>query len=224
MFKQLEDLEFADDICLISHKFEHIQEKTNKFLQVASKVGLKITKYMTVNTHNNKNITVDIQAMEKVQQFIYLGSIVDAEGGAEADANQRIGKVQQASYLMKNIWKSNILSLKHKLRIFNTNIKSILVYGCETWKTNTNSVNKLQVLVNKFLKRLLRIWWPNKVSNEQLWEITKQETISSCIMKRKWGWIGHTWRKPQEDITLHEGEVGLDWPHLEEATKGYNST
>jgi hypothetical protein len=29
-------------------------------------------------------------------------------------------------------------------------------------------------------------------------------------MKGKWGWMGHTWRKPQEDITLHEGEVGLD--------------
>jgi hypothetical protein len=27
VFKQLEDLEFADDICLISHKFEYMQEK-----------------------------------------------------------------------------------------------------------------------------------------------------------------------------------------------------
>jgi hypothetical protein len=34
-------------------------------------------------------------------------------------------------------------------------------------------------------------------------------------MKRKWGWMGHTWRKPHEDITQHEEEVGLDGPHLE---------
>jgi hypothetical protein len=130
VFKQLEDLEFTDDICLISHKFEHMQEKTNKLSQVASRVGLKInknkTKYMTVNTHSNKNITVDSQAMEKVQRFTYLGSTVDAEGGAEADVNQRIGKAQ-AFYSMKKIWKSNIVSLKHKLRIFNTNVKSILL-------------------------------------------------------------------------------------------------
>jgi hypothetical protein len=26
-------------------------------------------------------------------------------------------------------------------------------------------------------------------------------------MKRKWGWIGHTWRKSQEDITRQ----ALDW-------------
>jgi hypothetical protein len=54
VFKQLEDLEFADDVCLISHKFEHMHEKANKFSQVASRAGLKInnntTKYMTVKT------------------------------------------------------------------------------------------------------------------------------------------------------------------------------
>jgi hypothetical protein len=98
MFKQLEDLEFADNIGLISHKFEHMQEKTNKLSQVASRIGLKInnnkTKYMTVNTHSNKNITVDSEDIEKVQQFTYLGSTVDAEGCAQADANKRIGKAQ----------------------------------------------------------------------------------------------------------------------------------
>ena len=184
VFKQLEDLEFADDICLISHKFEHMQEKTNKLSQTANRAGLKInnnkTKYMTINMRSNKNITVDSKAIEKVQKFTYLESIVDAEGGAEADVNQRIGKAQQAFHSMKKIWKSNISSLKHKLRIFNTNVKSILLYGCETWKTNKNIINRLQVFVNKCIRRILRIWWPNKTSNKQLWERTKQETISNC--------------------------------------------
>jgi hypothetical protein len=73
----------------------------------------------------------------------------------------------------------------------------VVKYG----KQNKNIMNKLQVFVNKCLKRILRIWWPNKISNEQPWERTKQETMSRCIMKRKWGWIGRTWRKPQENIT-----------------------
>jgi hypothetical protein len=45
-----------------------------------------------------------------VQQSTYPGSIVDAEGGAEADVNHRIGKAQQPFYSMKKIWKYNILS------------------------------------------------------------------------------------------------------------------
>jgi hypothetical protein len=77
---------------------------------------------------------------------------------------------------------SNILSLKHKLRIYNTNVKSILLYGCETWKTNKNIINRRQVFVNKCLRRILRIWWPNKISKKQLWERTKQEAISNCML------------------------------------------
>jgi hypothetical protein len=80
---------------------------------------------------------------------------------------------------MKKIWKSKVLSLKHKLRIFNTNVNIILLYGYETWKINKNIVNKLQVFVNKCLKGILRICWPNIISNEQLWERTKHETAVS---------------------------------------------
>jgi hypothetical protein len=62
MFKQLEDLEFADDVCLLSHKREHMEQKENKFNEESKKFGLEInigkTKLMTVNnkkTASNKN-------------------------------------------------------------------------------------------------------------------------------------------------------------------------
>jgi hypothetical protein len=38
------------------------------------------------------------------------------------------------------------------------------------------------------------------LSNEDLWEITKQEPIAAQIRKRKWCWIGHTLRKPEGSI------------------------
>jgi hypothetical protein len=30
LFQHLEDLEFADDVCLLSHKHENMEQKTNK--------------------------------------------------------------------------------------------------------------------------------------------------------------------------------------------------
>ena len=38
----LEDLDFADDICLISHKLEDMQLKNNKLAEEASKIGLQV--------------------------------------------------------------------------------------------------------------------------------------------------------------------------------------
>ena len=41
VMNRLEDLTFADDIALISSKFEDIQKKRNKLEETASKTGLK---------------------------------------------------------------------------------------------------------------------------------------------------------------------------------------
>ena len=38
----LEDLNFADDICLISYKLEDMQLKSNKLAEEASKIGLQV--------------------------------------------------------------------------------------------------------------------------------------------------------------------------------------
>ena len=40
----------------------------------------------------------------------------------------RIGKARVAFLQLKNIWKSNVLSLINKIRIFNTNVKAVLLY------------------------------------------------------------------------------------------------
>ena len=53
----------------------------------------------------------------------------------------------------------------------------------------------LQTFVNRCLRRILRIWWPNKISNKELWEKTNEEEIELQIKRRKWGWIGHSLRK-----------------------------
>ena len=43
----LEDLDFADDLALLSHTHHHLQEKTNRLNTFASQVGLKISQTKT---------------------------------------------------------------------------------------------------------------------------------------------------------------------------------
>jgi ribosomal 50S subunit-associated protein YjgA (DUF615 family) len=47
---------------------------------------------------------------------------------------------------------------------------------------------------------ILRIWWPNIISNKNLWKVTGQEDINLEIRKRKVRWIGHTLRKDDGEI------------------------
>ena len=65
LFSKLEDLDFADDIALLSHTQEHIQDKTDRLNIFGKQIGLKIstkkTEAMTLNVKTLIPIRVNDQ-------------------------------------------------------------------------------------------------------------------------------------------------------------------
>jgi hypothetical protein len=104
------------------------------------------------------------------------------------------------------LWKNKNISRKTKIRIFN-NVKSVLLYGCEMWKVTTQITNKLQVFVNRGLRRILGIRWPEVVYSVELWKATGEKPVALQIKNRKWRWIGHTLRKNDGSTE----KQALDW-------------
>jgi hypothetical protein len=48
------------------------------------------------------------------------------------------------------------------------------LYGCETWKITQTTVSKLQTFINRYLRKICDIHWPQIIANEELRK-TKQE-------------------------------------------------
>ena len=61
--------------------------------------------------------------------------------------------------------------------------------------------SQLQSFVNRCLRRILKISWTDRITNEILWERVGQEQVEIQILRRKWRWIDHTLRKPANSIT-----------------------
>lgn len=209
--ERLEDLDFADDICLLAHKQTDMEIKLNQLIKYASQVGLKInvakTKLLRLNATTTCNISIDGERIEEVDNFCYLGSIISKSGGADADVVNRTQKARQAFCMLNRLWSAPNISRNLKIKIFKTNVLSVLLYGCETWKVTNSIIQKVQVFINKCLKRILKIYWPNTIRNEHLWSETGFERMELMIRRRKWNWIGHTLRKPVGDIA----RSSLDW-------------
>ncbi|VDO80521.1 unnamed protein product [Schistosoma margrebowiei] len=201
---QLDDLDFADDLALLSHTHEQMQMKTASVAAVSASVGLSIhkgkTKVLKFKAENNNPITLDGETLENVESFTYLGSIIDEQGGSDADVKTRIGKARTAFLQLKKIWNSKQLSTNIKVRIFNTNVKAVLLYGAETWRTTTTTIKKVQAFINSCLRKIPNIHWPDTISNSLLWERTNQLPAEEEIRKRRWKWIGHTLRKSSNCI------------------------
>ena len=50
--------------------------------------------------------------------------------------------------------------------------------------------NKLQAFINRRFRYILGAFWPRKISNDDLWQGTKQDRVEITIRRRKWNWIG----------------------------------
>ena len=169
---QLDDLDFADDLALMSHSHRQMQVKTTNLARISAQVGLKInkkkTKILRLNTTCERPIMLEGEGLEEVESFRYLGSIVDTRGGTEADVKTRISKARAAFHILRNVWKSRVIDKTTKIRLFNTNVKSVLLYGAETWRMNKTTLKRIQTFVNQCLRKILGIKWMDKVSNKDL--------------------------------------------------------
>lgn len=197
-----------------------MQNKVNTLLEVIKgahmKINVKKTKEMRLNSKKTDKVIINNNNIDTVQEFKYLGSIIDKDGGAFEDVKNRIKNANSAFVQLYPIWKSYIISRSTKIKIFNSNVKSVLLYGCETWKTSKIIQNKLQTFVNRCLRRILKIRWPDIITNSELWKITNQKEITIEIKRRKWNWIGHTIRK--EDGAVER--MALDWNPQGSRTRG----
>ncbi|VDO69415.1 unnamed protein product [Schistosoma curassoni] len=94
---QLDDLDFADNLTILSHTHKQMQIKTNSVAAAASdSVGLNIykgkSKILKCNTENTKPNTFVGQALKDVESFTYLGNIINERGGYDIEVKARTDK------------------------------------------------------------------------------------------------------------------------------------
>ena len=108
-----------------------MQDKLTQVEKRAAETGLiistKKTKVLKGNTNNQANSNVNSTALEEVDNFTYLGCVVDSTGGSELDIKTRIGKARTAFRMMETIWRTGTISLNTKIRLFNSNIKTTVI-------------------------------------------------------------------------------------------------
>ena len=82
---QLDDLDFTDDLALLSHSQAQMQKKTSALEEAAATLGMKInrdkTKMMRMNHQNTQLINLQTGSIAYVDSFTYLGSLVNTAGG-----------------------------------------------------------------------------------------------------------------------------------------------
>ena len=193
----LTDLDFADDIALLSDKIEQAQIILSRVQRECQKVGLalnaKKTKYITYNidTEGSTLKTNDGTELEKVEDFKYLGSWVDS---TDKDIKIRKAQAWQALNKMNCMWNSN-MKKEIKVRFFVAAIESILLYGCASWTVTPKIECMLNGTYTKMLRKATNVKWWECRTNAEVYE--GLPLLGNKIAARRMKFAGHCHRHPE---------------------------
>ena len=73
---------------------------------------------------------------------------------------------------------------------------STLLYGCESWNINKESRRKLEAMEMRIWRRMLKVLWTQRVTNEEIMRRVKtKRELMTTICKRQLKFVGHIERK-----------------------------
>ena len=194
----LADLDFADDIALLSEISRDAEALLHKVESACEEVGLKLnagkTKYIHLNKSTNQPIkSLDSTVIEEVKDFKYLG----AYASTEKDLNTRKAQAWSAIHSLEKVWKADIPD-QLKIKIFKMTVQSILLYSCESWSLTKSMEKSLDGTYTKMLRHVRNVKG-QRITNRALYGNLKR--ISDEVRYRRLKLAGHVARGNQP-VTL----------------------
>ena len=95
----------------------------------AEKTGFQIntgeTKVMRVKNKNQDPAKLHHEEIKEVDKFVYFSRVVSKDGETDEDIKSLINKARHVFKVLRQIWKLKALSVHNKIKMFNTNVKSV---------------------------------------------------------------------------------------------------
>ena len=133
-------------------------------------------------------------------------------GDHDQKDNTMISKANQALIMLKPVWRAINLCVHTKTKKYRSNVLSVLLYRAECWKTTVTIRQRLETFQTKCHQQILKIYWPDKISNEELRNRTGMDTdinytnttvVRTCLPPAL---QLHHQKSPQMDVSGQEKE------------------
>ena len=97
---------------------------------------------------------------------------------------------------MENIHEREKLKISKKVRVYNSYVKPVLIYNSSAGAVNKNIEAKIDAFHRKQLERVIGIYYPNRISNKELYKKTNSIPLLVEIAGARWRILGHILRRP----------------------------
>ena len=137
---------------------------------------------------------IDGKTMERVTDFIFLGSKITADGDCSHEIKRRLLLGRKAMTDLDSILKSRDITLPTKVSLVKAMVFPVVMNGCETWTIKKAEHRRNDAFELWCWRRLLRVPWTARRSNQCiLKEISPKYSLDGLMLKLQY--FGHLMQK-----------------------------
>ena len=152
-------------------------------------------------------IQIDGDRIEEVKEFCYLGDLLDSEGSVERSVRMRVTSAWRKWREIASLLINKDIPLRHRGRVYDACVRSVLLYGAESWPMT----ERVQAILTSCDRRMLRymagVSWQDQVSSVQVASRCGVEVLENVLRRRRLRWFGHVKRRDEGDPLRRVGEL-----------------
>ena len=182
-----------------------------KVIVESEKVGLKLNICKTKIMASGPIISwqIDRETMETVRDFIFLGSKITADVDCSHEIKRHLLFGIKAMINLDSILKSRDITLPTRVHLVKAMVFTAVMYGCKSWTIKKAEHQKFDAFKLWCWRRLLRITWTARRSNQSiLKEISTEYSLEGLMLKLKLQYFGYLMRRADSfEKTLMLGKI-----------------
>ncbi|GFO45100.1 hypothetical protein PoB_007160500 [Plakobranchus ocellatus] len=152
------------------------------------------------------DIFINEVKLKQTEKFKYLGTIISNDGKTNREISARTAQAKINFQKMKTILTNKHISIETRKRALQCYIEPVLMYGCEALTISKQIQNKLEATEMWFLRRMLRIPWTAKKTNERVLNEANKRTLVRTIRKSQATFLGHVMRRGKLEHLVTTGK------------------
>ena len=138
----------------------------------------------------------DGETVETVSDFIFLGSKITADGDFSQEIKRCLLLGRKVMTNLDSILKSRDITWLTKVHLVKAMVFPVVIYGCESWTIKKVEHQRVDAFELWCWRRLLRVPWTARRSNQSILKETSPEYSSEELMlKLKLQHFGHLMRR-----------------------------
>ena len=203
---------YADDTLIFGTHTPTINKLLHWIQRESSYYNLNLNYDICINlTLHQKQSSVkylDGSFVPRKKEAVYLGTVLSDSVDNHREVTNRLAAAMTTCNRMKLFWDRSHASIKWKIRVFDSILKSKVLYGLECIQLTTSNVDKINAFQLKGLRRILKIpptFIGRSNTNRNVLNTLKNDydcaidLFSESWMKRKLKLLGHILRSNPDD-------------------------